>query len=301
MIAGGRHVSSSLAALCTGCGEDDDRVILTCEGRQRTARQLTQRVACLSRALSGELGVHVGSRVMLLGFSSDHFIEVLLAVLDAGGIAVPINYRWSTAEVAAAIRQTQPILLMVDLQHHALAAMAAASGMQAGCSVQLLLLGDYPSTEKDLLPESAVPQTTEQVLQAHLGAARSPPAQGCSPAGHYGLQILCPPDGAALICFTSGTTGQPKGVVLSHQSLHAQSLAKLAHVGYCQQDVYLHLAPLFHVGGLSSLMANLMAGSSQVWGRYRCWCESYRGMAHRGGRPEWRGFVQRNTKAFATS
>ena len=300
MIAGERHVSSSLAALCTGHGEDDDRVILTCEGRHRTARQLTQRIACLSRALSGALGAHVGSRVMLIGFSSDHFIEALLAIMDAGGIAVPINYRWSAVEVAEAIRQTRPVLLMVDAQHHAVAAMAAASAMHAGRPIQLLLLGDRPSTEKDL-PQSVIPQTTGQVLWTHLRAARSPLAQSCGPAGHHGLQLLCPTDGAALICFTSGTTGQPKGVVLSHQSFHVQSLAKLAHVGYCRQDVYLHLAPLFHVGGLSSLMANLMAGSSQVWGRYRCWCESYRGMAHRGGRPEWRGFVQRNTKAFATS
>lgn len=78
--------------------------------------------------------------------------------------------------------------------------------------------------------------------------------------------MLHPPDGSALICFTSGTTGRPKGVVLSHANLHVQSLAKLARVGYCREDVYLHLAPLFHIGGLSSLMAVLMAGASQVLG-----------------------------------
>ena len=63
---------------------------------------------------------------------------------------------------------------------------------------------------------------------------------------------------------------RPKGVVLSHASFHVQSLAKIASVGYCREDVYLHLAPLFHVGGLSSMMAVLMAGACQV-GRDELW------------------------------
>uniref|UniRef100_A0A7S3R0X8 AMP-dependent synthetase/ligase domain-containing protein n=1 Tax=Dunaliella tertiolecta TaxID=3047 RepID=A0A7S3R0X8_DUNTE len=78
------------------------------------------------------------------------------------------------------------------------------------------------------------------------------------------LQLKAPADGAAIICFTSGTTGQPKGVVLTHAALHAQSLAKLATINYTAADTYLHLAPLFHVGGLSSAHAALMAGCAQV-------------------------------------
>ncbi len=62
----------------------------------------------------------------------------------------------------------------------------------------------------------------------------------------------------------AGTTGRPKGVVLTHANLHVQSLAKMACVGYNSRDVYLHVAPLFHVGGLSSLMAMLMAGARHV-------------------------------------
>ncbi|KAF5825930.1 hypothetical protein DUNSADRAFT_5856 [Dunaliella salina] len=80
----------------------------------------------------------------------------------------------------------------------------------------------------------------------------------------YPLQLKAPADGAAIICFTSGTTGRPKGVVLTHAALHAQSLAKLATINYTATDTYLHLAPLFHVGGLSSAHAALMAGCGQV-------------------------------------
>ncbi|XP_059436562.1 2-succinylbenzoate--CoA ligase, chloroplastic/peroxisomal-like, partial [Corylus avellana] len=71
-------------------------------------------------------------------------------------------------------------------------------------------------------------------------------------------------EGVVIICFTSGTTGRPKGITLSHTALIIQSLAKIAIVGYSENDVYLHTAPLCHIGGLSSAMAMLMVGGSHV-------------------------------------
>ncbi|KAM3700986.1 hypothetical protein ACJW31_05G139100 [Castanea mollissima] len=71
-------------------------------------------------------------------------------------------------------------------------------------------------------------------------------------------------EGAVIICFTSGTTGRPKGVTLSHAALIIQSLSKIAIVGYGEDDVYLHTAPLCHIGGLSSAMTMLMVGGCHV-------------------------------------
>ncbi|XP_010540647.1 PREDICTED: 2-succinylbenzoate--CoA ligase, chloroplastic/peroxisomal isoform X2 [Tarenaya hassleriana] len=72
------------------------------------------------------------------------------------------------------------------------------------------------------------------------------------------------PGEAVVICFTSGTTGKPKGVTISHLAIITQSLAKVAMVGYSEDDVYLHTAPLVHIGGLSSAMAMLMVGACHV-------------------------------------
>ncbi|KAJ6724095.1 OBG-LIKE ATPASE 1 [Salix viminalis] len=72
------------------------------------------------------------------------------------------------------------------------------------------------------------------------------------------------PEGAVIICFTSGTTGRPKGVIISHSAMIVQSLAKVAVVGYSEDDVYLHTAPLCHIGGLSSAITMLMAGGCHV-------------------------------------
>ncbi|XP_022146566.1 2-succinylbenzoate--CoA ligase, chloroplastic/peroxisomal isoform X2 [Momordica charantia] len=85
---------------------------------------------------------------------------------------------------------------------------------------------------------------------------------------HYVINLppnfLHAPDGAAVICFTSGTTGRPKGVTITHSALIVQALAKVAIVGYSEDDVYLHTAPLCHIGGLSSAIAMLMLGARHI-------------------------------------
>ncbi|CAA6668083.1 unnamed protein product [Spirodela intermedia] len=73
------------------------------------------------------------------------------------------------------------------------------------------------------------------------------------------------PEDIALICFTSGTTGKPKGVAISHMSLIIQSYAKIAIVGYTEDDIYLHTAPLCHIGGISSCITMLMVGGCHVF------------------------------------
>jgi acyl-activating enzyme 14 len=60
---------------------------------------------------------------------------------------------------------------------------------------------------------------------------------------------------------SAGTTGQSKGVALSHTAFLTQYLTKLIMLGYSAADVYLHVPPMFHIGGLSYAVAALMAGT----------------------------------------
>ncbi|CAI5953117.1 unnamed protein product [Closterium sp. NIES-65] len=93
-------------------------------------------------------------------------------------------------------------------------------------------------------------------------ACSSPPPSSSSFLHHIPLRFA--PHRIALLCFTSGTTGTPKAAALSHTALILQSLAKLACAGYRHDDAFLHVAPLCHIGGISSLLAMLTACARNV-------------------------------------
>ena len=71
------------------------------------------------------------------------------------------------------------------------------------------------------------------------------------------LRLRAPQNGAAVLCFTSGTTAAPKAAVLAHTAFHVQSLSKLLNIGYCRDDVYYHAAPLCHIGKPAVILPSL--------------------------------------------
>jgi len=102
-----------------------------------TGQELHDAVALLSQALTDVLHVQPGDCVALLGLNSDAFLVTLLAVLDAGAVGCPMNWRWSVSELTAALELTQPVLLLADqpctqLAAAAVAAAAAAAAAQGG-------------------------------------------------------------------------------------------------------------------------------------------------------------------------
>ena len=211
---------------------------------------------------------------MFIAHNSAALIEGLLAVMDAGCIAAPVNHRWSAKELASVMAFTAPAAVLVDshcgdlLQqaiHHQPPVLKALPIIHLGSGNQISHRHMGPKHHQTSMHASAAfPDiSTEQLIQQQLQrCAHATARPAMRPA--LQLQLRMPPSGAALICYTSGTTGRPKAALLPHSALHAQSLCKLAAVRYRRQDVYLHLAPLFHVGGLSSLFAVLMAGGCHV-------------------------------------
>ena len=88
--------------------------IATIDGeRRRTWRQLTERVARLAGGLKA-LGVAPGERVAVIGLNSDRHLEIFFAVPWAGGVIVPVNYRWSAAEIAFSLSDSGSRVLFID-------------------------------------------------------------------------------------------------------------------------------------------------------------------------------------------
>ncbi|KAK9822154.1 hypothetical protein WJX81_000324 [Elliptochloris bilobata] len=234
-----------------------ERPLFVCGDTRRSAGEVASRVGALAAALRINAGTLPGDRVVLITRGSAAAFEALLAVLAAGAVAAPLNVRWSAGEAAAAADLVGAAAVVFDTASSRLA-LPLLSGNARRTGVCLDDVGASSGSggkggggggSGAAAPMPAA-FSSEALVLRHAGAR---------------LEPVLAPEGAAVVCFTSGTTGAAKGALLTHGAFHCQAVAKLLEVGYSGRDVYLHCAPLFHIGGLSSALAVLAAGAVQVF------------------------------------
>lgn len=229
--------------LTAAAGKSPTKLLTVCGERCKAAHQVQARVGALAAALTDTLAVQPGDVVALALDSTDLFLESLLAVAAAGGISAPLNLRWGSTDAAAAINLCQARIILLDAANLQFQDLVGSPGCT--CCQHGVFVGPQPGGDSFRCGYSG-----ELLIQQRMSTK---------------LLLKHSPDGAAIICFTSGTTGQPKGALISHTALHCQAMAKLMVIGYNHHDVYMHAAPLFHIGGLSSAIAVLMAGGTHVF------------------------------------
>ncbi|GAB7067512.1 fatty-acid--CoA ligase FadD5 [Mycolicibacterium hodleri] len=214
-----------------------DATALRFLGQTTTWGELDRRVTALAGALSRR-GVGFGDRVLILMLNRTEFIESVLATNLLGAIAVPVNFRMTPPEIAflvgdceARVVVTEPVLASVATAVRELDPMLAEIVVAGGPTEDGLLGYD------DLLAEE--------------GAAPEP--------------VDIPNDSPALIMYTSGTTGRPKGAVLTHVNLSGQAMTHLFTSGAdVNHDVGFVGVPLFHIAGVGSLVTGLLLGRPTV-------------------------------------
>jgi long-chain acyl-CoA synthetase len=201
--------------------------------RRRTWSETLDRVERLAGGLTA-LGANPGDRIALLGLNSDRYIEATYAIMWAGCIVVPGNTRWAPAEHAYALGDSSPVLLLVDQDFAEL-----ARNLPGFDPERTIYMGDHPPS--DMKSYEALIDDSEPL------ADRS--TQG---------------DAMAVIMYTGGTTGWPKGVMLSHTNVTAAftSFELVAPSG--SDVVVLHAAPLFHLAAMSNMFDATWIGASQV-------------------------------------
>jgi fatty-acyl-CoA synthase len=178
-----------------------------------------------------DAGIAHGDRVALLGASSAGYLQVLYGVLRLGAVIVPVNTRLAVPELAHVLEDAEPRLTIADPE---LIERALAAGVDAGA---LHALGTSTRCP-DLLADAA------------RAAPRPPP-------------VVAESDNAMLI-YTSGTTGAAKGVLHTHHSALWAGLSQVIAASLREGERYLHIAPLYHAGGLVYLTATTLLAGTHV-------------------------------------
>ncbi len=201
-----------------------DKTALRFLGHTTTWRELDHRVTRLAGALSRR-GVGFGDRVLILMLNRPEFIEAMLAANRLGAIAVPVNFRMTPPEVAFLVSDCEAGVIVTE---PVLAGVATA-------------VRDLDATLSTVIVADAA--TEDGVLgYEDLIAEDGPPVD----------PVDIPGDAPALIMYTSGTTGRPKGAVLTHNNLVGQSMTNLFTTGVdINNDVGFIGVPLFHIAGVA--------------------------------------------------
>ncbi len=217
-----------------------DKVAYRFRDESRTFAQLDERVSRLANALA-ERGIGGGDRVATLTMNCIEMVETYLACGRLGAICVPINFRLVADEVTYIAQDSGSTALVVDA---GLASLAGEVRSRTPGIGVCFVLGDDA--------EKAGPGA--ELYEAALAKA--------SPMDP---QIDVNEHDRAFIMYTSGTTGRPKGAVLSHFNLLMNTVTMLTAMGINGEDeVWLSGLPLFHIGGLNGILPYLMLGGTAV-------------------------------------
>lgn len=214
-----------------------DAVATVFGDRRQTWRQLADRSARLATVLRN-IGMEANDRVGMLALNSDRYLEYMLGVWWGGGALNPVNTRWSPAEVAFSLDDCDTKILLVD-DHF----VPWADELRARSrSLQTLIY----------VGEADAPVG---MLHAAQLIDRAAPASDVRRGG----------DDLAGVFYTGGTTGFPKGVMLSHDALSGNAICNLLEVNYTEDEVVLAVSPIFHQAGMCVLIRALVRGCRTVY------------------------------------
>ncbi|MEE8465831.1 MAG: long-chain-fatty-acid--CoA ligase [Dehalococcoidia bacterium] len=211
-----------------------DRPAVIFDGRTITFEGLAERVNRLANGLS-EMGVGSGDRVAVMQVNTNQCLEAYFAAAQLDAIYVPINFRAKTDELAQMLEIAQPACLLIGQRYLQL---AAGASVPSGRVIVLDGEAEGGSISYDTLLAGSSPD------QMHFPEAGD--------------------EDTTVIMFTAGTTGVPKGVMLTHDSFTSLLLATVEPADPDIEESNLISVPFYHIAGLQAALAAVYGGRTLV-------------------------------------
>lgn len=214
---------------------------IICGNRRWTYEEFFGRLSRFSDYLK-RTGIEKGDRVAILHPNCHCFLEVYYAIALIGAVAVPLNYRLSAGELAVIMNDAGAKALIADPRFRQTVDQIRTDLPTVG---KIIWTGDktgeLPDGGRDLRYEEIVAEVSAPVPEVDVAETD-----------------------IAQIYYTSGTTGRPKGVMLTHKNVMVHALGTIAELHLTDRDVWLHAAPLFHLADAWATWAITWVGGTHV-------------------------------------
>jgi fatty-acyl-CoA synthase len=202
-----------------------------------TYRSFGERTHRLAHALRG-LGVENGDRVSFITYNTHHLLEAYYGVLEAGAVLNPVNIRLAPHEIGYILDHAGSSVVAF---HHDFAPLVEAIAPGLSRRPAFVVLDGEPGHLAGHEYESLLATGSADPIEPHIDE-----------------------NAIAELFYTSGTTGLPKGVAMTHRELHLHALYAQLGIAFDEDDVVLHVVPLFHVNGWGTPHFVTMIGGRHV-------------------------------------
>lgn len=212
-----------------------DRLAMIFEDKRISYESLQERVNRLADAFAN-LGVEAGDRVATIQVNCNEHIEIYFATAKLGAIYVPINFRVRNEELSFMLRDSEPKVLLAGGRYYDL--VDSVAGSVDSLTSLVALDGEKESW-----------LSYENLLQSGENIERFPTADD---------------EDTTIIMFTAGTTGTPKGVMLTYNSFSSYILSNVAPVDPDIDERNILTVPLHHIAGIQAVMSAIYGGRTLI-------------------------------------
>jgi fatty-acyl-CoA synthase len=201
------------------------KIGVVCGSERFTYQQFNERANRLSHALE-HLGVKRGGRVGFLSYNCHRLLEAYYGVVQIGAVLMPLNIRLSQSEFTFILNDSEADVLFLDRDF---------VGVVDRIRSEVQTVKHYVLLDGSERPDWLYDKTYDELIAQH--SAEEPDSSTIDE------------NDLAELFYTSGTTANPKGVMLSHRNLYLHAMNVIAGHGFEPTEVQLHTIPLFHVNG----------------------------------------------------